>query len=609
MKYLLTGVAAITMLTACGQKDKPGQAEAPSGIVFSQEKIPEYKVQNGDSETATAALAAMALDRSGAGNASWGGVEVKGDKAVFTDVTLRSVDEEDEADVSLDLDEDGDPDFSMDYDSDGEGLDIDGSDLKIAKMEFDGLGLKDGKANFSRLLMSDIAIVPQDPEEADKGSGTIGSIELVNPSPETAAWVASLFADSEKQDLPRGDALAFDHWAMKDLDFRIDNEEEGEQGNFTIGTMEVTGLKDSTAALMTLAGMAFDLDKTDEGTQMTMALDAIEMRGVDLKLLSEAGEEAVDPEDVSRMVNLTAQDPADPGYESMTIDGFTMDMAGVKMALPKLVSAVGRDSRNSVVAVRTDPFRISLSTGEGKYGEMLGAQLATLGYKTVDLTGAGYKTYEPAADLTTYVKGRNYWELKGGGSADIEDTRSRKELLARAAELGLDVPGNIGEADLKAKVADREANGLRIDFSMQYAGAREMAKAEAERAYGLNPASVVGSTLDDMVLHGLEFSIADNGFVDRAFNAYAAQTNQDPQDARGLLASYLAMAPIFAMQMGIDSELATEASTALSSFVTNPKTLIIKMAPQEPVVMSALADMEDPSQMTREALGFEASNK
>ena len=556
MKYLLTGVAAITMLTACGQKDKPGPEGAPSGIVFSEEKIPEYKVQNGDAATAPAALAAMALDTSGAGNATWGGLDLKGDKAVFTNVTLRSVDEAD--------DEDGeDPDFSMDYD-DEDGLDIDGSDLQIAKLEFDGLGMKDGKANFSRLLMSDISIVPQDPEDAGKGSGTIGSVELINPSPETAAWVASLFADGEKQDMPKGAALAFDHWAMKDLDFRIDDEEEGQEGNFTIGTMEVTGLKDQKAALMKLAGMAFDLDDTAEDTRMTMTLGSIEMRGTDLKLLSAAGEDAADPEDVSRMMNLTSHDPANPGYDSLTVNGFEMDMDGVKVSMPKLVSAVGHDKKSDLVAVKTDPFKVSLSTSEGKYGEMLGSQMAVLGYETLELTGAGYKTYDPATDLTTYTKGQNYWEVK---------------------------------------------DGMRIDFSAKYAGAREMAKAEMEQAYAPDPASVFTDALEAMVLHGVEFSLDDNGLVDRAFNAYAAQSGQDPKEARNMVAGYMAMGPIFAMQMGIDPELASEATAALSSFITDPKTLTIKLAPAEPVAMSSFAEMDDPSKLTKEALGFEASNK
>ena len=39
---------------------------------------------------------------------------------------------------------------------------------------------------------------------------------------------------------------------------------------------------------------------------------------------------------------------------------------------------------------------------------------AMLGYEELELTGAGYQTYEPGTDLTTYVKGQNYWELKDG---------------------------------------------------------------------------------------------------------------------------------------------------------------------------------------------------
>ena len=56
MKYLLTGVAAITMLTACGQKDKPVDAGSKSGIVFSEEKVPGFKVHSGDAATAPAAV-------------------------------------------------------------------------------------------------------------------------------------------------------------------------------------------------------------------------------------------------------------------------------------------------------------------------------------------------------------------------------------------------------------------------------------------------------------------------------------------------------------------------------------------------------------------------
>jgi hypothetical protein len=548
MKYLLTGVAAITMLTACGQKDKPVDAGAKSGIVFSEEKVPEFKVHSGDAATAPAALAAMSLETSGSGNVSWGGKDLKGDKAVFTGVTLISgtPKADDEDGMSLDADEDS--------------FDLEGADLKASKLEFEGLAMTDGKATFSHLVMSGVKLVPKDPEDAENGSGTIGMIELVNPSPETAAWVASLFTDKEAADLPKGDALAFDHWAVKDVDFRVDDP-EGEEGSFKIGTIEVTGLKAQKAALMKLDGLTFDMTDQVEDTDLKMNLGSIEMRGANLALMMNAGEDA---EDMSKMMGLASQDPANPGYESLSINGFNMDMAGVKLDLPKLVSAVGRDAKNSVVAVKTEPFKLSLTTGEGKYGEQLAGQLATLGYEKLELNAAGYQTYDAATDLTTYAKGQNYWELK---------------------------------------------DGFRLDFGMSYAGAKAMAEAEQAQALSSDPSAMLGNTLDKMVLHGMDLSLDDNGFMDRAFNAYAAQSGQDPKEVRNQLTGLMAMAPMMAAGSGIDPDLITEASTALASFLTDPKTLNFKLAPVEPLNMATLAEMEDPSALTKEALGFTATNE
>ena len=548
MKYLLTGVAAITMLTACGQKDKPNDAAESSGVVFSESKLPAISVHKGDAATAAAALAAMSLETSGSGNVTWDSRELKGDKAVFTGVTLVSAgDDEDDGE-------------GMSFDADEDSLDLDGADLKAKKLEFEGLAMKDGKPTFGRILMSDVALVPTDPEEAENGSGNIGSIELVNPSPETAAWVGALFSEDEAPDLPEGDALAFDLWAVKDVDFRIDDP-DGENGTFSIADIEVTGLKEQTATLMKLDGMKFDLTDPAEDTNMKLNLGSIEMRGADLGLLTDASGDAGAPEE---MMSLAAQDPANPGYESLMINGFDMDMAGVKIDLPKLVSAVGRNKKDGTVAVKTEPFKVLLTTDEGKYGEQLAGQLAMLGYEKLELTGAGYQTYEPGTDLTTYVKGQNYWELK---------------------------------------------DGFRVDFGMQYAGAKAMAEAEQASKLSADPTAVLGDTFDKMVLHGFDFSLDDNGFMDRAFNAYAAQSGQDPQEVRNQLTGLLAMAPMMMAGSGVDPELLSEASTALSSFVSDPKTLTIKLAPAEPLAMSTLATMEDPSALNKAALGFSATNE
>ena len=69
------------------------------------------------------------------------------------------------------------------------------------------------------------------------------------------------------------------------------------------------------------------------------------------------------------------------------------------------------------------------------------------------------------------------------------------------------------------------------------------------------------------------------------------------------------MAPMMMAGSGVDPELLSEASTALSSFVSDPKTLTIKLAPAEPLAMSTLATMEDPSALNKAALGFSATNE
>ena len=58
MKYLLTGVAAIAMLTACGDNDKPDDGAS------SEYAVQDITARAGDPATAPQALAAFALDGS-----------------------------------------------------------------------------------------------------------------------------------------------------------------------------------------------------------------------------------------------------------------------------------------------------------------------------------------------------------------------------------------------------------------------------------------------------------------------------------------------------------------------------------------------------------------
>ena len=539
MKYLLTGVAAIAMLTACGDNDKPDDGAS------SEYAVQDITARAGDPATAPQALAAFALDGSDSTRLTFAGSDIKGDKAVFTDVTLLSADDDD--------------------DSDEDGIDLDGTVVKAKKLELDGLAMVDGKASFSKMVMSDISLVPTDPEEAEEGSATIGSIQLVNPSPELAAWVASAFSDADHGDLPTGDALSFDLWSVGDVNMQI-NEEDGETGTFLIDAISVSGLKDRKAAGMSLKNMKFDMFDPSEDTTVKANSGDVSVVGFDFAVFApEEGESLEDSFESGFMSGLNAQDPANPGYKSISMKDLNFDVSGVNFDMPSLVSKVSHDKQGRAVKVVTEPVKMVLNAGDGELGQQLGTQLATLGYEKLELTMASEQSYDPDADIVTLAKGKNYWELK---------------------------------------------DGFRLDFGAKYEGASAMAAAQAEQGdASADPSAMMDAVMEKLTIHSLDLALDDNGIVDRAFNAYAAQSGEDPQQLRNQTAGMLAMAPMMAAGSGIDPELVTEAATALSSFITDPKTLTLSLNPAAPLKVSTLADMEDPSGLTKSALGFSASNE
>ncbi|WP_291079044.1 hypothetical protein [Hyphomonas sp.] len=540
MKYLLTGVAAIAMLTACGDKDKSADTAASEYAVDAAKDI---KARKGDPATAPQALAAFALDQSTGDRISFADSKLNGDKAVFTDVTL----------------------FGGEADEDDEdGMHLSGTDLKAKKLEFDGLAMVDGQASFSKMVMSDVSFVPNDPEEAAEGSATIGSVELVNPSPALAAWVASAFSSDEPGDLPQGAELSFDLWNVSDVNMKLD-EEDGTTGTFLVDAISVSGLKDRKAAQMALKDLKLDMFDPEDDMTVKANLGNIDIRGFDFSVFGEEGEDLEDSLQSGIMTGLNPKDPANPGYDSISMKDMSFDVSGVNFDMPSLVSKVSHDSQGRAVKVVTEPTKMTLNTGTGELGEQLSGQLALLGYEKLELTMAGEQSYDPDLDIVTLAANKNYWELK---------------------------------------------DGFRLDFGAKYEGASAMAAAQAEQDIDpADPAAMMNEVMGKLTLHSLDLKLDDNGIVDRAFNAYAAQSGEDPQQLRNQTAGMMAMAPMMLGGSGVDMELVTEASTALSSFITDPKTLTISLNPASPLKVSELAEMEDPSALTKSALGFSATNE
>ncbi len=593
MRYLLTGMIALTLLTACGQKDKAGGAGALAAIEYDVENLKEVSLRKGDPATASQALAALSLNASDAGRLSFANSDVSGDRAVFTDLTLLLPAEA--LTPAIDVGEgpseaDIDEMFAM-YDEDGDGVADDGSGMtredlaammapmpppppsvppvvKAAKLEFDGLGMFDGKANFSRMRLTDLSIAPGEGSE-DRSTGKIASVELINPSAETAAWVASLLGKGDPAPMPQGPALAFDRWSVNGIDMNIDD--GSGKGTFKVASMFIDSMNESKAGGIGLSKFNFAFNE-DAGSDVNVSLDGFGLRGLNVGLFSDAFAQATDPQRAAtELASALQSDPANPGFDAMSLKGFKADIIGASVDLAELKSSVSRDKQGRATKIVTPPFTVNVSARDNVDGEAFSGGLAQLGYEKLSLTAAGEQLYDPDADLVTLTKGKNYWELK---------------------------------------------DGFRLDLSAKYEGAKELANLQAYLAGNpyVDQSEQSSQLMKAFAIHQMELAFDDNGFFDRALNAFAAQSGQDPAALRQQMSGMVAMAPMAAGMVGVEPVVITELATAVGDFIRQPKTLTISLSPPSPIRAEAfVAAAQNPGdqtkQVTKAALGFSASNK
>ncbi|MDP1554636.1 MAG: hypothetical protein Q8L84_04175 [Hyphomonas sp.] len=585
MKYLLTGKIALTLLTGCGQKDKLAGGGVPASVVFNADDLPDVSVRKGDSATAGAALSVLSLAESGSGRLSFADSDIKGDKAVFTNVTLSAPELASEGTPASPSDSELAEIFAF-MDTDSDGVADDGSGMtfddlradmqvpasapspapvvKAAKLEFDGLGMFEGRANFGLMKLSDVTITPAEGSE-DQSTGKIASIELVNPSPETAAWVASLLGKGEPAPFPEGTALSFDRWMVNGVNFNVSD--ASGTGLFTVDSMHISDLKEEKAGLMGLSNLKFDFAES-AGSDVKISLAGFGVKGINYGLFSEAlSAGAGASTNPAGLTSAIQADPANPGYDALSLKALKADIVGASVDLASLTSSVSRDKQGRATKIVTDPFSLTVAARDNPDGEQFAGALATMGYETLTFSGAGESQYDPDADIVTLAKGKNYWRLN---------------------------------------------DGFKLDFSAKYAGTKALAAAQvASLEENADPEAMLTSVMENVVIHQLEFALDDDGIVDRALNAYAAQSGEDPAAVRSQISGMFAMAPMFAASTGIDTVVVTELATALSSFVTAPKTLTISLAPKTPIKAQAFVDAaSDPSKkLTKDSLGFSASNK
>lgn len=535
MKHLFATVAAAAILTACGADDKADNTvQTPE---LAAETLAEIVVRTGDASEAAAAITALSLNESGVGRVSFASSSTDGATANFTDVVIEVEDDE--------------------------------VPLKVGELTFEGLETTDsGEANFGRMLLSDLSVTD---DEGTDNEMKIGSIELVNPSPETAAWVASLMGDGAPAEFPKAEDFAFDAWAMNALSVTLD-EEEGSSGTFGIDQILINGLKEEKAAMTVLSGLNLDMIEGEDGEKVDFNLDSLTISGADLKVLSALQEAGDDEEAITAAIMDTMyNNPVDPGFDAMALSNLAVNAGGANFALPSLDYLVSRNADGEPTRLAMEPMTLTVSADAegGEMGGELAGMLGMIGYEKIELTAAGVTDYDPETDIVNYKAEDNYFSLAEGFTMNFG-----------------------GKLEGYRAYSDAIAGTMTADALSGDAGAE-----------------AVASALSALTVHGFEFSLADDSFVDRMFNLAAAQSGEDPQQMRNQVVAMMSMAPMMAASSGVDMELITEVSTALSSFISDPQTLSIKLEPEEPLALGELIESGDPSVLTKASLGFSAVNE
>lgn len=546
MKHLLLSAAALALLSACGNNNannggdinRAGDA-AVRGAENALNDLTNVVLREGRAENAGAALTALSLDNAGSGRISFADANTNGDAATFTDVVIQVPGQ------------DGDEDTS-------------GGEFRVGSLELDGLDMVNGQATFSLMSLSDITLVPNDPDDAEAGQLSIANIELTNPSPALSSWVASLMATGEPAEFPDVDQLSFDSWTMSDLDFNLDDNDD--TVDFNVASIRLGGVESGKLAVAALENITLNMQETDSAPGM-FRLGSLTMTGADVSWLSAVREHSGDEEELFAALMAKAyENPMDPGYDQFALADLAFDMDGVNFVLPAMNAYVDRNNDGVPVRYVTQPTTMTLTSDPdaGEAGGQLAGALGTLNYDQVEVTFAGDTRYDPSADRATFDAADNYLTVADGFTMRFGgDFTGYRDYAAALA--GMDFTGEMNDEATEALVQD---------------------------------------ALNNLVLNDFTLVIEDNSFVDRALAFYAMQSDMDVASARQQAAGFIAMGPMMAAGSGVDMQMVSSAATALSQFVSDPGTLTLRLNPDEPLAIGSLTEIEDPAMINSELLGF-----
>lgn len=397
---LLAACAAVALLAACGPVAPDSGAGSASR---SAADAPAAKVASRGPATPEA-LAALHLDKSGAGRVAFSASAEEGGAHVWRDVVIDTED---------------------------------GEQVRAESLRVDGAHLEGEAPRFDRLTLTNASI-------ADKeGALKVGSLTLIGPNAATAKLVARLLEGrdiEDGEDFGKPTDYAFETFAIENATFDVANPDSGETVQMAFGAIKLNRLDAGRLASFLFDGFTLTGDFVDETTGKTNAvavrLGKLEMTGIDARLVDAAAAEAQangKGEDAGAFQRAFA-DPFLKRYDGYSLTGFALDVAGFKVALPE---AEGRanQTRGGVEYIDSyGPLTVTVSE-EGEFGAQAKPFLAMMGYESgLEFSGRSRQIADPLQDRIHSqewrVELRDGFVLEGG-----YDIGGVGEYVRRAAAL------------------------------------------------------------------------------------------------------------------------------------------------------------------------------
>jgi len=277
--------------------------------------------------------------------------------------------------------------------------------------------------------------------------------------------------------------------------------------------------------------------KSEDTTPITLRLETAKLRSLNPVNLAEA-ETAGDLSQAGGFLDMLA---ANPQIGDMTVEGFDIQSAAVSVNLPSLKQSAQQNGNVTTINSDMPELSIDISAPENLPADaqsVLGI-IQTLGFDKMVFSAKSAAEMDKSKDSVT-IKAASF-DLQDGFDLNYKGEISGLSRLNN-------INPNAGPDDIKA--------------------------------------------VQDMVkIHGLALSLEDKSIVERGFNLAGAMMGKTPKGLRREANGALALGSLAALTRK-DGAIYGELARALGEFIQDGGTLTIQLAPDTPITLNDLQDLQ-----------------